>query len=576
MIPADPKVLRELRLHLGSLNLNKLANALEEHSSNESVMFDFGMLLRSIFYNAGLLPSLQRLRSLMPVATQIYSTPRTRTVLVDFVSLQNFLTVRVPVLTLIDDCAHESKCAMLATNELRRFVPNFLYLFTSFTASPMYIRDNKAVSWATHTEKTVTYLIYEKVGMSLLDFLQHATVIEFMEVFLQVVLALRVANLQCKFTHYLLKSNMISVKRLESPISISYATPEGQKYLTTKYLALIIPSPVAYFKKDNVEYGTEKFVAQRIHKQDFLLSDYFSLTLMMASCAFKMNKMDCVEQCRRMLTFFTEVKLEDVLSKLENVSFRANIDTMSEKSSDEYFIHIRRMCMTSFLNESNTAPFTCSKVDTNFLAEINAVDQMQESIIPTTESILTPETFIDYYDCSMVESVKEKFDYPRAKHMFQEKYAHTISEIKSELKITIPDLTKVPLITLLSVDMLHTMQSVYLTVVHIYDLLKTLHLFEDVAMRVAKDFEVQDPSFFDLIANSRQAFSSDILPRVQDINEAMRSNSIILDKLIKREEYLHSNIPDLKWYERERIDMSFAIPNTKSSSVGKVDFALTS
>lgn len=582
MIPVDPKLLRDLRLHLGSLNLSKLINTLEEHYSNESVMFDFGMLLRAIFYTVGfdskILPPLQRLRSLMPTATQIYSSPRTRTVLVDFVSLQNFLTIRVPVLSKVDDCASESSCAMMATNEMRRIIPNFLYLFTSFTASPMYIREDKAVSWATHTEKTVTYLLYEKVGMALQDFIQHASVIEFMEVFLQILLALRTANLQCKFTHYQIKSDMISVRRLNTPISIAYATPEGQKYLTTNSLALITPSPVAYFKKDNIEYGTIKFINQRIHKADFLISDYFSLTLMMASLAVKLNKDDCLNQCRRMLTFFTKASLESVLSSsLAKMGYRANIDTMSDKSPDAYFSHIRRMCTTSFLNENNSHPFSCSNIPTNFLHEINAVNEMQESITPKEMHTLHPETFVDYYDCSMIESVKEKFDYFRAKEMFQEKYRHTISLITEELKISIPDLTKVPLVTLLKVSTLQIIQNVYLSVVHIYDLLKTLHVFEDVAMRVAKDFETQDSGFLDTIAHSRQVFTSEILPKVESINESMRLNSDILDKLIVRPEYLSSPLPDLKWYERERVDMSFAIPNAKvSSSPSKVDFALTS
>lgn len=166
----------------------------------------------------------------------------------------------------LNEFMHEYFVGVYGTNRLRDRIPNFAYVMGMFPCSlpflaPAYMfkdpseRIGKimAAAWCQNDQSAVNYVIYENVteSMTLHEFIKGGCSFEeFLNVFVQIVLALQMANEEFDYTHYDLHNQNVLVKRLPEPIYINYFS----WYLKTDHVATIIDQESAH-----IGYGGESF-----------------------------------------------------------------------------------------------------------------------------------------------------------------------------------------------------------------------------------------------------------------------------------------------------------------------------
>ncbi|AYV86114.1 MAG: protein kinase [Solivirus sp.] len=187
-----------------------------------------------------------------------------------------------------DEQIHEYFVGAFGTNSLRDYIPNFSYVLGLFKCSPPYVDSfttgdgtslSKAITYCQNNDPNnlVDYIIYENVGApssvpgqassptsskegapSLEDFIRTATFNQFLNVFVQIILALQVAYEKIDFTHGDLHDNNILIKRLPSPIAIPYEIGTGESkrtyYVVTDTVAMIID-----YGRSHIKYNSQMY-----------------------------------------------------------------------------------------------------------------------------------------------------------------------------------------------------------------------------------------------------------------------------------------------------------------------------
>lgn len=145
---------------------------------------------------------------------------------------------------------HEVVVGMYGLNQLRRFVPNFSQVYGFISCSPPLINpeDKKAISYCIGDTQT-TYVIYENISgaVSAGDFVETATAKEWLEVYLQALLALREAYLRCGFTHYDLHSGNLLVQKNFQLAKSRFSGVDPERKLIP--VGTILPGPEVLEKK---------------------------------------------------------------------------------------------------------------------------------------------------------------------------------------------------------------------------------------------------------------------------------------------------------------------------------------
>ena len=114
------------------------------------------------------------------------------------------------------EMVHEVCIGIEGLNDLRNLCPNFSYVYDSFSGgTPVVGENNQVVEYDLPGVVTVSYALYENVGNSVdlteeqkrlalgtIAFGDVSDPVELVLCYLQVVLALRIANTTCDFTHY--------------------------------------------------------------------------------------------------------------------------------------------------------------------------------------------------------------------------------------------------------------------------------------------------------------------------------------------------------------------------------------
>lgn len=162
-----------------------------------------------------------------------------------------------------DDVLHEAFIGFYAMNNLRKYIPNFVYTYGLFRNPCVYPRSINC-----------NYLLLELIpGQVWTKFIKTATVSEFLNIFLQTCLSLNLARELYGFTHYDLHSDNIIIKKLDKPIEIRYG-PEN--IITTKLVAKIIDFGNAHVKIDGTDYG-RVWKKVNVHNYTFWEQDIFKI-----------------------------------------------------------------------------------------------------------------------------------------------------------------------------------------------------------------------------------------------------------------------------------------------------------
>lgn len=300
---------------------------------------------------------------------------------------ENFFLVR-----LIDNefrFIHETFIGLFGTNQLRRDIPNFLYVYGGFQSfGPLFDSFPNKVLFRNFPEgHPVFYLLLENVSPqeTLESYCSSCSATQFLEVYLQVLYALRWAHRTCDFTHYSLTPNnvllcLFSSHDKSSRFSLPYETEKGREYLETDRLAILFDFRKSHITYQGEHYGYSLGIDQFIFPQrSFPLHDAYQL---LCSSLAEMMKAGnpALSELRRLLTFFNSVdSLETILTMEEPLGYSLPLTPeMTSVSLDHFLTFIRQEYPCPFLKDqpgkvvlSCRSPDICLSSDDITLRRLN-------------------------------------------------------------------------------------------------------------------------------------------------------------------------------------------------------------
>jgi len=134
-----------------------------------------------------------------------------------------------------NEMIHEVIVGLEGTNELRKVIPNFSYTFDAFSYSYPVINGNKdVVQWGIKGTKPIEYALYENIDNAI-PIGDVKTPEELTLAYIQCLLALKIANEKCDFTHYdCHHENVLMRKYSDNDFYIPYMFNGNKLYLKTK------------------------------------------------------------------------------------------------------------------------------------------------------------------------------------------------------------------------------------------------------------------------------------------------------------------------------------------------------
>ncbi len=169
-----------------------------------------------------------------------------------YINNEDFLVMKASRDPNSKDLIHEAAIGMLALNNLRKVIPNFMFVYSFYKCSPPYLDkyNNKfeVVTWCDNNNNNSMYLVTEKIdGITIGEFIRKADLISAMQVFLLTFNALHLANVLYKYTHNDLHLGNVIVRILDNEILVPYymydfdiSNPKPSGYILTRYIPVII------------------------------------------------------------------------------------------------------------------------------------------------------------------------------------------------------------------------------------------------------------------------------------------------------------------------------------------------
>ena len=205
-----------------------------------------------------------------------------------------------------NDCLHESFIGLYGTNKLRKYIPNFSYVYGFIKSTVPMIYKNKIITWCDCPSRSYNYIVYENINPSvkLNEYIKTCNGKQFLNIYLQVVLSLMLADKLIGFTHYDLNHNNILIRQLEEPITIEY-----EKYkIKTNVIATIIDYGMSLIKYNNEYYGVRSNTTRSYGIYDnitYIMQDCYRLLMSCIIISHDSDNNKVFGECKKIFKFFT-------------------------------------------------------------------------------------------------------------------------------------------------------------------------------------------------------------------------------------------------------------------------------
>jgi hypothetical protein len=323
--------LTSLQYHLNNLNTQEFGKLVNENFYNPDVMDSTSCILDSIFYSQPLhhnnLQTIIRIRNTLRNITRI-DEPSVNGIAMtaDLKDAKKTLILKSPREG--KDLTHEYFIGVFGTNKLRRAtenypgVYNFAYIMGKFACYPP-IPDptNKSIaSFCSNdiTQDKVTYVVYENIApaVSLLEYLEICTFEEWLNIYMQILFALYIANERIYFTHYDLHPGNVLIRDLKKEeFYLEYITDNGKEYLKTTKLATIIDYGMSHIKYNDKDYGFYGLEASSVLNIRFPMYDSYKLLMFSIFYMEEYNREDLLKEVEPIFRFFNPT--DNMLTAIE-------------------------------------------------------------------------------------------------------------------------------------------------------------------------------------------------------------------------------------------------------------------
>lgn len=276
--PCDSNELHKLSQVINNLNTTEAANMLTCEFYNPFVMHNTQCLIENIFYTApwdkAFTPEERKRLHIKNVMLISDNTASSTAYIAKYNNQRNFNIVIKQGLNTFDSfsLAHETFIGLYAINKLRSFCPNFMYTYgivfedkfinrSDTSVSLMPNENNKTSAYLDQENKKIFHILLESIyyAIPLAKYIDVAKDEYFVNIFMQIVYALEIAQHEIAFTHYDLHAANVLVKKSPLDSQIVYHRPNGQKrYVKSEYIAIIIDFGYSHVNVDDKDYGISR------------------------------------------------------------------------------------------------------------------------------------------------------------------------------------------------------------------------------------------------------------------------------------------------------------------------------
>lgn len=435
--PCSSKDRKYISSRLANLNPKLFKELLMDYVYDPTVFISGSCVLDTLIRHNGPIAYQDQLKEFFLNLRQIGTTSSNNYALSTSLGVApNMFILKTPRAYLDSDLTHELFVGLFGTNKLRQEIPNFAYIFGGFLCSgPMINPITKEVEdFCSFNLPQVQYIIYENVNpnVPLDDYVKTCTPSEFVEKYLQILLALNYANQTIGFTHYDLHSRNVILRQYPDKTSfiLKFKTSKETFYLTTDYIATIIDYDVSHIKYKGRNYGSSTFRIEFnvLPQKEFPLYDAYKL---LGFCMFSMldsQNYEAFDEAAKILRYFTEENPQDViLQQRETKYVLPDFDTLISKGLEELIEYIQKVCSCPFLNDNPNGPvmhcgdeiYTCLTQD-DFIKRVRLLGSPN------------PKTILQYYD--FITNHKDDISYSKILKRFKRNYTQLISNGWSRMR----------------------------------------------------------------------------------------------------------------------------------------------
>nr|WIL04055.1 hypothetical protein Clen_125 [Cedratvirus lena] len=395
--------------HLNDNVIELLQGMVENEFYNENVLYFMSDVLYAIYYSnpyqkklmlAKIKTWLTHLEQLSAGANGITLTAALGNL------LRNDVVVKYPK---IGDLTHEVFVGLLGTNQLRKYIPNFSFVYGGFACSPPIIgSEDQVIDFCNGLRQgqPLNYALYENIApaISAHDLIKRMSGEEFLNFYLQLVLALAVAHEQILFTHFDLHDKNVLAKELPKPVNILYPFRGKEYHVKTSYIASIIDYGFSSFEYQGMRFASLGGLASYIgNAKDFPLYDAFKFLAAAFITASNARNSSALAVIREIFLYFTPEnpgRFVEVDSKWFNV-LPARVADLDLSYLVEYLISLQPSALDVRGQSISCLEIDCSDKkeileQINF-ASVKVPDNINQLYI-NSKLLENPERFDEYMD----------------------------------------------------------------------------------------------------------------------------------------------------------------------------------
>lgn len=318
-----------------------------------------------------------------------------------------------------DDSVHEAFVGLFCLNELRKTIPNFMFVYGIFYCTPPIIHNGEVQAFCSIEGPKVGHLVIENIkgAMSMREFCTTCTAEEFRDAYYQIMFALHIAHRHCDYTHYDLHYDNVLVRRLNTPVTIGYKIGDKMLYATYKVLANIIDFGYSHVEVDGYSfdhYGLEIYGV--IPKTSFPAYDTYKLLCFCALSAMIAKNDQVTAMADKLFSIYGEGSIAARVLKRTDTDFFAApeplrkltyIDIIGKSQAVVGFKVVEVKPTTGFFFDGSATTFLDSFVNSiadrtakprNIADVCSVANALQEGQIPNQEG--------------MVEWLGQNFNFP--------------------------------------------------------------------------------------------------------------------------------------------------------------------
>lgn len=565
----DVPMLSALRDQIPGLQANELKNITIREFYNPAAMQATMCAVDSLFYSSpsdlGSLYLNNRIRLYIQNLRQIGSeSVEGYAMLGDFEKAKDLFVVKVSRSPTDDALLHELIIGVFGTNRLRQYIPNFSYIYGGFKCSPPLIdpESKKVVTWCLHNDNAVNYVLYENItpAVSVAKYIQTCTGKQFLNVYMQIVYALRLGHPIVDFTHYDLHYENILVRSLpniKGDFQIVYETERGLEYFTTQGIATIIDYGFSHIKVPETQQhvGRSGFVAYSVYpERSWIMHDLYKFLMFSMLAAKNANNNEVFTEASKIFRYFN--KIEDpaaALTAQQTVLYALPITDITDKFTiDDLARYIRSVCDCDFiLPQQSAAPvLDCERLCPTENAILTRIGMTPGA------SIGTPDNILEFYDIitrlqtagreqeRVQISTSFKYEQAMTAHIRKmQAFVRDLTNFRRQLKLM--DVSTLGTHELLNYNTMMVVRSTYVTMGAIVDRLVDLQYYYDIGKAVAEAY--QDQASIKALDNIMNGVDRNLRPGIEEAKQVLARNHQHLNQVTPDETVL-ANDPRLRWY----------------------------